>query len=136
MREFYQWRDSVVKQVRFRPDRTAVAEELTAHYEDHVKDLERLGYDRSLAESRALDAMGDAEEIGRALDKAHKPWLGWLWLVSKALAVLSLIVVLLYGGPGQPVFHPCGRDKGGQYGSVRIHLFHSLRGTVEGYAGQ
>ena len=49
MREFYQWRDSVVKQVRFRPDRTAVAEELTAHYEDHVKDLERLGYDRSLA---------------------------------------------------------------------------------------
>ena len=98
MREFYQWRDSVVKQVRFRPDRTAVAEELTAHYEDHVKDLERLGYDRSLAESRALDAMGDAEEIGRALDKAHKPWLGWLWLVSKALAVLSVIVVLLYGG--------------------------------------
>ena len=94
MREFYQWRDSVVKQVRFRPDRTAVAEELTAHYEDHVKDLERLGYDRSLAESRALDAMGDAEEIGRALDKAHKPWLGWLWLASKGILMLSCFLLL------------------------------------------
>ena len=42
--------------------------------------------------------VGDPVEIGKALDRVHRPWLGWLWLVSKALAVLSLIVVLLYGG--------------------------------------
>ena len=99
MREFYKWRDDVVEQIRFRPDRAAVAEELTAHYEDHVKDLERLGYEHELADQRALGAMGDPVEIGKAMDRVHQPWLGWLWLVSKALAVLSLIVVLLYGGP-------------------------------------
>ena len=73
LREFYQWRDSVVEQVRFRPDRTAVAEELTAHYEDHVKDLERLGYERELAEQRALGSMGDPVEIGKAMDRVHQP---------------------------------------------------------------
>ena len=98
MQEFYRWRDTVVEQVRFRPDRAAVAKELTAHYVDHVKDLERLGYEHELAEQRALGAMGDPVEIGKAMDRVHQPWLGWLWLVSKALAVLSLIVVLLYGG--------------------------------------
>ena len=98
LREFYKWRDDVVEQIRFRPDRAAVAEELTAHYEDHVKDLERLGYEHELADQRALGDMGDPVEIGKAMDRVHQPWLGWLWLVSKALAVLSLIVVLLYGG--------------------------------------
>ncbi|MCF2665287.1 hypothetical protein JQM66_12095 [Oscillibacter valericigenes] len=98
MREFYKWRDDVVEQIRFRPDRAAVAEELTAHYEDHVKDLERLGYEHELADQRALGDMGDPVEIGKAMDRVHQPWLGWLWLVSKALAVLSLIAVLLYGG--------------------------------------
>lgn len=149
MREFYQWRDSVVKQVRFRPDRTAVAEELTAHYEDHVKDLERLGYDRSLAESRALDAMGDAEEIGRALDKAHKPWLGWLWLVSRwgviACAVLIAFFCLLGSFAGlkddlTPVrregdyepegLHIVGEGSPEREDSVRIALGHGTS-TVE-----
>ena len=76
LREFYRWRDSVVEQVRFRPDRAAIEEELTAHYEDHVKDLERLGYEQKLAEQRALRAMGDPVEIGRAMDRVHQPWLG------------------------------------------------------------
>ena len=98
MREFYKWRDAVVEQVRFRPDRDAIAKELTAHYEDHVRDLERLGYDHALAEERTMRCMGDPVEIGKALDRVHRPWLGWLWLVSKVLAVVSMIVVLLYGG--------------------------------------
>ena len=98
MREFYKWRDAVVEQVRFRPDRDAIAKELTAHYEDHVQDLERLGYDHALAEERTMRCMGDPVEIGKALDRVHQPWLGWLWLVSKVLAVVSMIVVLLYGG--------------------------------------
>ena len=163
LREFYRWRDSVVEQVRFRPDRAAIEEELTAHYEDHVKDLERLGYEQKLAEQRALRAMGDPVEIGRAMDRVHQPWLGWLWLVSKALVVLSIIVVSLYVGsnyitivqdlnwpeegidyeadgylsdPDSPYFTRVAVTEGGQYGGVRIYLFHSLCGTVERYARQ
>ena len=100
LREFYRWRDTVVEQVRFRPDRAAVAKELTAHYVDHVKDLERLGYEQELAEQRALGAMGDPVEIGKSMDRVHQPWLGWLWLVSKWAAILGLVVVLLMGFSG------------------------------------
>lgn len=92
---FPQWCDDVVQQVRFRPDRAAIGRELTDHYQDHVRDLERVGYDRKLAEQRALTAMGDAEEVGRALDRVHRPWLGWLWIASRAVLVLTVIVCLL-----------------------------------------
>lgn len=94
MWEFRSWRAAVLAQVRFRPDRAAIEAELTAHYEDHVQDLERVGYDRQLAEQRALAAMGDPEEIGRALDKVHKPCLGWIWRLSRWLMVVLAITAV------------------------------------------
>lgn len=68
MEDFQNWRATVVAQVRFKPDRAAIEQELTAHYEDHVRDLEWLEYPTELAEKRAVEAMGDPEEIGRSLD--------------------------------------------------------------------
>lgn len=95
MTEFGRWCDTVTRQVRFRPDRGAIQRELTAHYQDHVRDLERVGYDWKLAEQRALAAMGNPEEIGRALDRVHKPWLGWLWLASRTVLILTVMACLL-----------------------------------------
>ena len=71
------WCREVLEQVRFRPNHEAIRKELVAHLEDGRADLERLGYPRDLAEERALQAMGNAGEVGRALDRAHKPRLGW-----------------------------------------------------------
>nr|WP_326185618.1 permease prefix domain 1-containing protein [uncultured Oscillibacter sp.] len=88
------WVREVLEQVRFRPDHQAIQKELLAHLEDGRADLERLGYPRDLAMERALRAMGDAGEVGRALDRAHKPWLGWLWQVSRWLAALALALAL------------------------------------------
>lgn len=99
-RHFGHWVAEALDCVRFRPDRKAIRRELEAHYEDHVKDLERIGYDRALARQRALGAMGDPVEVGEALDKVHKPWLGWLWLVSKwgaAVCAALLAVCCLEG---------------------------------------
>ena len=95
MTEFGRWCDTVTRQVRFRPDRGAIQRELAAHYQDHVRDLERVGYDWKLAEQRALAAMGNPEEIGRALDRVHKPWLGWLWLASRTVLILTVMACLL-----------------------------------------
>ena len=94
-RRFEDWCWKVTDQVRFWPDRAEIAKELTAHYEDHVKDLERLGYERELAKQRALGAMGDPIEIGKALDKAHKPWLGWLWQFTRGLILVLLAACLV-----------------------------------------
>lgn len=100
------WRDwmrEVLEQVRFRLDHKDIQKELLAHLEDGRADLVRLGYPRDLAEERALQAMGDAKTVGQALDQAHRPWLGWLWLASRALAVLALVWTLcnlaLWGWP-------------------------------------
>nr|WP_326185621.1 permease prefix domain 1-containing protein [uncultured Oscillibacter sp.] len=96
MLEFYKWRENVVEQVRFKPDRKRIREELDAHYEDHVRDLQRIGYDYELAEQRALGAMGDAEEIGRALDRVHKPWLGWLWMASRWGVIVCGVLIAFF----------------------------------------
>ena len=92
--EWKDWCDRAVGHVRFRPDRKAIERELTEHYMDHRQDLRRIGHDPELASQRALRAMGDPDEVGRALDRAHRPWLGWLWEVSRVLAALALAGVL------------------------------------------
>ena len=98
MEHFDDWCRAVLQQVRFWPDCDAIRKELTNHYEDHVKDLQRIGYDEALAKTRALAAMGDAEEVGRGLDEAHKPWLGWLWEMSRYGVVLVACFMLLFIG--------------------------------------
>ena len=95
--DFLNWRATVVERVRFKPDRQAIAAELTAHYEDHVRDLERLDYPPELAKQRALEAMGDPEAIGRALDRVHKPWLGWLWRLSRWLMAALAVTAVCAG---------------------------------------
>ena len=97
MSAFDDWREQVVEQVRFRPDRKAIARELTDHFQDHARDLERLDYPWQLAEERALAAMGDPEQIGKALDRVHKPWLGWLWVASRCILLLTLLMALILG---------------------------------------
>ncbi len=96
MRNSFQiWINAVCEQVRFRPDHRSIEFELRDHYEEHMQDLIRLGRPRELAEERALEAMGNAQEVGRALDKVHKPWLGWIWEVSRFL-VLALALLLAW----------------------------------------
>ena len=90
------WLDIAVEGIRFRPDRAAVRSELAAHLEDKRADLQRIFPDISPeeAESRALKAMGDPEELGRELARIHRPWLGYLWRLSQALCVCMILGVL------------------------------------------
>lgn len=99
----YEWLNAATQGIRFKPDRMAVREELFAHLEDKQADLRRIFPDmtRGEAERRALESMGDPEELGRALAKIHKPWLGYLWVVSRWAAVLAALAIaasILLGG--------------------------------------
>ncbi|MDY3280932.1 hypothetical protein [Dysosmobacter sp.] len=98
--EFERWCGRVERQVRFFPDRKAIRRELTDHYWDHVQDLRRIGYEDGLARQRALGAMGDPEEVGKALNAVHRPLLGWLWMVSRVLAAVLLVLTLWCGWSG------------------------------------
>ena len=91
------WLDTATRGIRFGPDRRAVRAELEAHIEDKEAGLARAfpGITPEEAEGRALSQLGDAGEVGRALAKVYRPWLGWLWLYSKVL--IGVLLVLLVG---------------------------------------
>lgn len=93
------WLDTAVRLIRFGPDRRAVREELAAHLEDKIADHLRLfpDMDEEEAETRALNEMGDAAEIGRALGKIHKPWLGYVWMASRVLVIVGVLWLLATG---------------------------------------
>lgn len=87
------WLETATQGIRFKPDRAAVRGELSAHLEDKTADLGRIFPDmeESEAQSRALQEMGDPEEIGKELARLHRPWLGYLWAASKVLAVVTCV---------------------------------------------
>ena len=87
------WLNLAVGGIRFKPDRRAVREELRAHLEDKQAGLCRVFPDISPeeAERRAVESMGDAWEVRKRLAKVHRPWLGYLWIASKVLAVATCI---------------------------------------------
>ena len=78
-RTISQFCDHVCMYVRFRPDHEAITAELTAHLEDHKDAILEIHPDMTLweAERRAVEAMGNPEELGRWLDSIHNPPL-WL----------------------------------------------------------
>ena len=88
------WCREVIEQVRFKPDRDKIWNELMAHIEDRVEDMKTRGYTEEEAESRAVTAMGDPVVAGKQLDAVHKPWLGWLWVASKVLVILCLLAFI------------------------------------------
>ena len=95
------WLDLATAGIRFKPDRAAVRAELKAHLEDKYADLRRLYPDMDDWDitKRAAAQMGDPEEVGRALARLHRPWLGYLWRASQGLIVLAVALTLCLGGP-------------------------------------
>lgn len=91
------WVHTAVKGIRFKPDRLAVEAELREHLEDKTADMARIFHiEGGEAEREALKRMGNPEEIGKALAKLHKPWLGYLWLASKIACWLLIPLALFY----------------------------------------
>ena len=76
-------------------EKQAVAQELQDHLDDHAAALVEAGWDPEQAQAHALEAMGEAQEVGQALDREFP--LRWLVLslVLLVLAVLAAIVLLL-----------------------------------------
>jgi hypothetical protein len=89
------WAARVVRHIRFFPDREGVEQELLGHLEDKTEDI--LGQKQiptEDAERLALETMGDADELGRQLNKVHNAWLGYLWLLSKWALIACLVAVV------------------------------------------
>lgn len=88
--------DEVLSFVKFKYDHRAIRRELEEHMEDVREELLAEGMEETAADVLTIAYMGDAAEIGQALDKEHRALLGWIWRVTRALVIL---LVLLNGMP-------------------------------------
>lgn len=91
--------DAVLSYIKFPLDRQDIRLEL----EDHILDKIDYYIDQGLAfkeaEEKAIEDMGSPEEIGIELNREHSPILGWLWVISKGLVSLFIIINVLMVGP-------------------------------------
>lgn len=82
--------NSVCEQIKYKPIRNTIAEELKDHIEDKKEELIEMGQNEEEAEKSAVEQMGDAEIIGKELNKVHRPRLDWKLLII-------LVVLLIFG---------------------------------------
>ena len=76
-------------------ERDSLSEELFDHMESHAEALIELGWDPDQARIHSIQAMGDAETVGRAYDKTLSSF--WLWSGYVMRALCMVIAVLMLG---------------------------------------
>ena len=69
--------DSVCEQIKYKPIREDIAEELKNHIEELKENYIQEGMKEEIAEQKAIEQMGDSKEIGKKLNKIHRPKLDW-----------------------------------------------------------
>lgn len=73
--------NTVCEQIKYKPIRNSISEELENHIEESKENYIRDGLEEKEAEEKAIVQMGNAEEIGKKLNKIHKPKLDWKLLI-------------------------------------------------------
>lgn len=88
--------NKVCQEIKYKPARRGIAEELELHIEDIKEDYLRSGIKENEAEEKAVAQMGHAEEIGKKLNKIHKPKLDWKLLILILILIgFGIIVAIL-----------------------------------------
>lgn len=77
----------VCNEIKYKPARQSISEELELHIQELKENYIENGIDENEAEGKAISQMGEAEEIGKKLNKIHRPKLDW--------KLLSLVAILL-----------------------------------------
>lgn len=80
--------ENVCNQIRYKPMREDISEELGLHIQEMKEEHMSYGLSEKEAEERAVANMGDSIEIGKKLDKIHRPKFDW---------ILFLLVGILIG---------------------------------------
>ena len=89
-----QWCERACSYIKYKPDRKAVEKELLAHIQDKCDALTAEGMPPEDVAKAAVNAMGNADEVGRELENVHNPFWGYMLRISQVLIVIAVIVVL------------------------------------------
>ena len=73
--------NKVCEQIKYEPAKKGISEELELHIQEIKEEYINEGISEIEAEEKAVSHMGEAEDIGRKLNKVHKPKLDWKLLI-------------------------------------------------------
>ena len=85
--------NNVCKEIKYKPAREQISEELEEHIEELKNENLCKGYLEENAEENAVEQMGDAKQIGKRLNKIHRPKLDWV-LIGLIIILFSFRVIL------------------------------------------
>lgn len=94
----HEFLETVKKQVLYIYDRQNIGYELSEHIDDSARDImeeEGLSYDEAV--DIAIKQMGNPVEIGKQLNKAHHPLLGYLLLAAKIYLLFNVLPMIVIG---------------------------------------
>lgn len=89
MNEIESFLDRVCDYVSYKRLHKALKKELTDHLEDLILEYEKAGMDTQAAVEKAIEQMGNPEEIGKGFNQVHQPQRDW-WMISLIGAVVLL----------------------------------------------
>ena len=96
---------NVCKEIKYEPAKKSISEELELHMKEIKEEYINDGIDEITAEEKAVNQMGSAEEIGKSLNKIHRPQLDWKLLILIAILIgFSLFVSILKGATGNDTY--------------------------------
>lgn len=85
--------NEVCEQIKYKPIRSEIAEELESHLEEAKQHGIEEGMEEVEAEEIAIKQMGEAQEIGKKLNKIHKPKFHWqLFILTIILLEFGFII--------------------------------------------
>lgn len=73
--------NKVCEQIKYEPAKKGISEELELHIQEIKDEYINDGISEIEAEEKAVSHMGEAEDIGKKLNKVHKPKLDWKLLI-------------------------------------------------------
>ena len=79
--------DKVCNEIKYEPIRKEIGQELENHIEEAKEEFMKKGESEEMAIDKAIQEMGDAQDLGKQLNKIHKPKLDYKLLI--------LLVILL-----------------------------------------
>lgn len=82
--------DNVCEEIKYKPIRNEICEELKNHIEEKKENYIEEGFKEELAEEKAIEQMGNAEIIGKKLNRIHRPKLDWKLL-------LIILIMISFG---------------------------------------
>ena len=88
--------NKVCEEIKYKPVRNGIFEELEQHINEIKEENINKGMQEESAEEKAVLQMGDAQQIGKRLNKIHRPKLDWkLILLISILIGFGVVVTII-----------------------------------------